>query len=195
MAKILSKKFFNRQTTSVAKDLIGKYILRQWHGKQIVLMITETEAYDGPHDLASHASRGRTERTKIMFGEAGVFYVYFVYGMHWLVNIVTGPRNYPAAVLIRAGSYYDQKTKKKIIVSGPARLTKFLNISKKQNGKRADKKTGIWFEDRGIKIDSRDIISEKRIGVDYAGSYWGKRKWNFKISKYRSTVFPNRTRS
>jgi len=132
MAKILSKKFFDRRTTIVAKDLIGKYILRQWRGKQIALMITETEAYDGPRDLASHGSRGRTKRTEIMFNEAGLFYVYFVYGMHWLLNIVTGPKDYPAAVLIRAGSYYDPKIKKEVIINGPARLTKFLNISKKK---------------------------------------------------------------
>ena len=183
MAKILSKKFFDRRTTIVAKDLIGKYIARQWHGKQIALMITETEAYDGPHDLASHASHGRTERTKIMFCEAGVFYVYFVYGMHWLVNIVTGPKNYPAAVLIRAGLYYDQKNKKEVIISGPARLSKFLNISKKQNGKRADKKTGAWIEDHNIKINPRHITAEKRIGVDYAGYLWASKPYRFTLRK------------
>ena len=146
-------------------------------------MITETEAYDGPRDLASHGSRGRTKRTEIMFNEAGLFYVYFVYGMHWLLNIVTGPKDYPAAVLIRAGSYYDPKIKKEVIINGPARLTKFLNISKKQNGKRADKKTGAWLEDHGIRIDPRHITAEKRIGVDYAGPLWANKPYRFTLKK------------
>jgi len=161
MQKILSKKFFNRPTVAVAKDLIGRYIVRQRNDNQIALMITEVEAYDGPHDLASHASRDKTERTKIMFGEEGKFYVYFVYGMHWLVNIVTGPKGYPAAVLLRAGSYHDPITKKEIAINGPARFAKFLNISKTQNGKRAD----------------------RRIGVDYAGSLWANKPYRFTLKK------------
>ena len=183
MSRILSKKFFDRPTVAVAKDLIGKYIVRQWHGKPVALMIAETEAYDGPNDMASHTSRGKTERTEIMFGEAGQFYVYFVYGMHWLVNVVTGPKNYPAAVLLRAGSYYDPKTKREIAINGPARFAKLLNISKTQNGKRADKKTGVWFEDRGIKIKPSQIMAEKRIGVDYAGSVWANKLYRFTLKR------------
>lgn len=95
------------------------------NGKNAALQITEVEAYNGPLDRASHASRGRTPRTKIMFGPAGRFYIYFTYGMHWLVNIVTGSENYPAAVLIRAGKYYDPQKKEWSLVNGPARLTKF----------------------------------------------------------------------
>ena len=192
MAKILSKKFFDRPTVAVAKDLVGKYIVRQRRGpsstgttkkKYVALMITETEAYDGPHDLASHASCGRTERTKIMFGEPGRFYIYFVYGMHWLVNIVTGPKGYPAAVLLRAGSYYDPITKKEITINGPARLTKFLRITGTHNGKYANNKTGAWIEDRGTRINPRDIIAKKRIGVDYAGSLWANKPYRFTLKK------------
>ena len=183
MPKILSKKFFDRPTVTVAKELIGKYIVRQWRGQRIALRITETEAYDGPDDLASHASRGRTLRTQIMFGEARRFYVYFVYGMHWLVNIVTGPRDYPAAILLRAGSYYDPKTKRESAINGPARFAKFLNISKTQNGKRADKRTGLWFETRGMKIKPSQIMAQKRIGVDYAGPVWANKPYRFKLNK------------
>jgi DNA-3-methyladenine glycosylase len=186
--KILSKKFFDRPTVMVAEDLIGKYIVRQRRGKSVALMITETEAYDGPNDLASHASRGKTPRTEIMFGDAGRFYVYFVYGMHWLVNIVTGPKNYPAAVLLRAGSYYDPLTKKEILINGPARLSKFLNISKIQNGKYADRKTGAWFEDRGAKIKPSRIIAQKRIGVDYAGPVWANKLYRFTLKSNSSFV-------
>lgn len=176
MAKTLAEKFFNRPTLSVAKDLLGKFLIRHTGNKTVALMLTEVEAYDGPRDLASHASRGRTKRTKIMFGEAGRFYVYFTYGIHWLLNIVTGPENYPAAVLLRAGRAPDGKN-----IIGPARLTKYLRVSGKFNGKSASRRTGLWFEDRGIKIKSSQIIRGKRIGVDYAGKWAGK-PYNFKIS-------------
>jgi DNA-3-methyladenine glycosylase len=133
-------------------------------------MITEIEAYDGPNDKASHACRGKTERNKVMFGEAGNWYVYFTYGMHWMLNIVTGPKDYPAAILIRG-------TKE---ISGPARITKFLKIDKKFNGKSASKKSNLWIEDRGIKIKSSQITAAKRIGVDYAGN-WANKHYRFKI--------------
>ena len=189
MQKILSKKFFNRPTIAVAKDLVGKYIVRQQNDKQIALMITEVEAYDGQHDLASHASHGRTERTKIMFGEAGQFYIYFVYGMHWLMNIVTGPKDYPAAVLLRAGSYYDPAAKKEIALNGPARLAKFLRITDIQNGQCTDRKTGAWFEDRGKRIKPSQIITGKRIGVDYAGSVWANKPYRFTLKKQLSKSY------
>lgn len=127
-------------------------------------MITEVEAYDGFEDKASHASRGKTDRNQVMFGEAGRFYVYFTYGMHWLLNIVTGKENYPAAVLIRGVEG----------VSGPARLTKKLKIGKRFNGLKAVPKNGLWFEDRGVKIESSRIKRTPRVGVDYAGKWAGK---------------------
>jgi DNA-3-methyladenine glycosylase len=96
--KILTPTFFNRDAESVAHDLIGSYLLCQRSNTVLKNRITETEAYVGPHDLACHASRGRTARTETMFGPPGTFYVYFVYGLHWL-NEVTGPIGYPAAVL------------------------------------------------------------------------------------------------
>ncbi len=170
MNKILPQKFFNRPTLTVAKALLGKFLVRRLKGKECVLMITEVEAYDGLNDKASHASKGKTERNKIMFGEAGRWYVYFTYGMHWMLNIVTGPKDYPAAILIRG-------TKE---ISGPARITKFLQISKKFNGKSASKKTGLWIEDRGVKIKPSQIATAKRIGVDYAGK-WADKPYRFKI--------------
>src|SRR5690348_15950613 len=121
MKKILPLLFFDRPTLTVARELLGKYIVRSYRGKLIPVMITEVEAYDGPNDLASHASRGMTPRTKIMFGPAGNFYVYFTYGMHWLVNVVTGPKQYPAAVLLRAGVFED-KGKGLLPIKGPALL-------------------------------------------------------------------------
>lgn len=181
MRKVLSRSFFDRPTLVVTRELLGKYIVRKYRGRAIALRITEVEAYDGPFDLASHASRGRTPRASIMFGEPGRWYVYFTYGMHWLVNVVTGPKDYPAAILLRAGSYLDAKTAKEIVVKGPARLTKFLKIDGALNGKRASRKAGLWFEDRGARIDRKKIIAAKRIGVDYAGPIWSVKKYNFTV--------------
>ena len=176
MRKILAQKFFDRPTIEAAKELLGKYLVRRHRNKIIALKITEVEAYDGPRDRASHASRGRTKRTEIMFGPPRHFYVYFTYGMHWLVNVVTGPKDYPAAVLLRAGITDDDQH-----IVGPARLTKFLKIDGAQNGKPATRQTGLWFENRGAKIPARNTIASKRIGVDYAGPYWSAKKWNFKM--------------
>jgi DNA-3-methyladenine glycosylase len=168
----------------VARDLLGKYLVRRYRGQEFAVMITEVEAYDGVEDLASHANQGRTPRTgraAIMFGAAGFFYVYFVYGIHWMVNIVTGPKDYPAAVLLRAGEYKDEKTGDVVRITGPARLTKFLHIDRKHNGKPAIKDEGLWFEDRGIRISPRAIVTSKRIGVDYAGAIWGAKEYNFRL--------------
>jgi DNA-3-methyladenine glycosylase len=175
MKKILTAKFFNRPTLIVAEELLGKYLVRKIGKREVAVQITETEAYDGLKDKASHASRGQTLRNAPMFGSAGNFYVYFTYGMHWMLNIVTGPKNYPAAILIRG-------TKQ---VSGPARLTKFLGIDKSLNGKPATKKSGIWFEDRGDLIRQKDTKRAPRIGVNYAGPMWSKKKYRFLIEKTR----------
>lgn len=179
MKKLLKKSFFDRSTLTVARDLLGKFIVREYRGKMIAAMITEVEAYDGPKDLASHASRGMTPRTKPMFGEAGHFYVYFTYGMHWLVNVATGPKGYPAAVLLRAAEYIDPKTKKVVKLKGPALLTRALKIDGRQNGKIADRSTGLWFEDCGIRPKRLHIVAGKRIGVDYAGRIWRNKPYNF----------------
>src|SRR3989344_1160476 len=101
MARMLGPAFFDRPTLTVAKDLLGKFLVRKVGGKTIVLMITETEAYDGFKDLASQAHRGQTARNTPMFGKPGTIYVYFTYGMHWMLNLVCGKKEYPAAVLIR----------------------------------------------------------------------------------------------
>ncbi len=192
MAKILSEKFFNRPALQVAKGLLGKFLVRRLSGKYVALMIAETEAYIGPQDRASHASRlwrgspraarGRTPRNEPMFGKPGNFYVYFTYGMHWMLNVVTEREGYPAAVLIRGGIATSNKGQgtTKTIIGGPARLTKFLKIGKRFNGKSANRRTGLWFEDRGIKINPHQIKRGKRIGVDYAGK-WAKKNYNFRL--------------
>ncbi len=167
----LPHSFFDRPTLKVAHDLIGCYLVRK-QGKKIQrLLITETEAYDGPRDKASHASRGKTLRNSIMFERAGHIYVYFTYGIHWMLNIVTGAKEYPAAVLIRGvqtndGTYFN----------GPAKLTEALGITGALNKKKLGYSSELWVE----KAKQRyQIIRTPRIGVAYAGAVWANKKYRF----------------
>lgn len=169
MRKALGKEFFDRDTAKVARELIGKYLVRKVGNKISREMVTETEAYIGPHDLASHSSRGKTERNKIMFMRAGTIYVYFTYGMHWMLNIVTEKEGYPAAVLIRGTEN----------ISGPARITKAFKINKNLNGKPLGKKSGLWIEDCGTKISSRKILRATRVGIDRVDPIWRDKKLRF----------------
>mgnify|MGYP003394525683 CR=1 FL=1 len=160
--------FFDRPTLLVTRDLLGKFLVRKVGKKEIALMITEVEAYDGFKDRASHASRGQTPRNTPMFGKPGIIYVYFTYGMHWMLNITCGKEAYPAAVLIRGAG----------TIVGPARLTKALAIDKQLNNKPLGRKTGLWVENRGIIVPKKTITRTPRIGVSYAGA-WAKKPWRF----------------
>ncbi len=171
MARLLNSSFFKAPTCEVAPKLLGKYLARKYRGKETAYQITEVEAYDGFEDKASHASRGKTKRNEVMFGPAGCFYVYLIYGMYWMLNIVTGPKDYPAAILIRGLEEID----------GPGKLTKVLNITDKLNGKEAIPENGLWFEDRGVVIPKKEIKTSPRIGVAYAGE-WAKRQYRFYLS-------------
>jgi DNA-3-methyladenine glycosylase len=177
----LPHNFYNQSTIKIARQLLGKFLISKVKGKKIVGMITETEAYVGPNDKASHASRGKTPRTEIMFGEPGYWYIYLIYGMYYCLNIVTEHKNYPAAVLIRAVKPVSG-LKPEIKTDGPGKLCKAFKIDKNLNGKTAfDKKTNLWIEDRGLKIKSSQIKKSPRIGVDYAKEYKDK-LWRFYIN-------------
>lgn len=194
--KILTEKFFRgKNTVKIAKNLLGKFLVRRYRGKISAYLITGVEAYDGFQDKASHAHRGMTNRNKIMFGSGGYWYVYFTYGIHWMLNIVTGPQYYPAAILIR-GVIADQRRLKRGIaqknLNGPAKLTKALHIDKNLNGNLANKKSGLWIaapttSERASPnyknwAGRLKIKSAPRIGVNYAGPVWSKKKWRFFIS-------------
>lgn len=179
MGKVLNKKFFERPVLAVAPDLLGKCLVREIDGEKRAHMITETEAYDGEKDLACHASRGRTARTEVMYGSAGMFYVYLVYGMHNMLNVVTGEKGYPAAVLIRGIRSMEDRAD----IEGPGRLTKNLSIDRNINGQLARPEAGLWFEDRGVKIPKAKIIRMPRIGVAYAGAWAGK-KYRFLLANF-----------
>jgi DNA-3-methyladenine glycosylase len=171
LTRITDRNFFERDVLEVAPDLLGKFLCRRLDSGEILqFRITETEAYNGDSDLACHASKGRTPRTEVMFHEGGMIYVYFIYGMYWMLNIVTGKVNEPKAVLIRG---IDN-------VYGPGRLTKALNIDKSFYGEDLIHSERLW-------IASDDTIHEtlvgKRIGVDYAGE-WKDREWRYFIKGY-----------
>ena len=170
-SKILKLEFFDRNSVLVARDLLGKYLVRKTGNKVEKYKIIETEAYEGPEDKASHAHRGLTVRNIPMFGEPGMIYVYFTYGIHWMLNISCGRKGYPAAVLIRGLED----------CVGPGRLTKKLKVDKKLNGKILGKKSGLWIE----KHDSSKlkIIKTPRIGVDNSGPVWSKKMCRFVIQK------------
>lgn len=166
---VLTSSFFNRPTVEVARSLLGCYLVMGDDIKQQSFMINEVEAYDGPEDLACHARVGKTKRTAPMFGPPGHFYVYFIYGMYWMLNVVVGPEGYPAALLIRGVGAYN----------GPGKLTKNLNLTGRFNNQLADPSTGLWFEDRGVVLSDDHILATPRIGVDYAGPIWAAKPYRF----------------
>lgn len=170
MRRVLGPAFFRRPALTVARELLGKVLVRRVDGKETAVMITDVEAYLGFQDKASHASRGQTARNAPMFGAGGIWYVYFTYGMHWILNAVTGEEGRPSGVMFRAveGTY------------GPARLTKSLGIDRRLNGTPIAKATGLWIEDRGIHVPAKAIRRGPRIGVDYAGE-WAKKPYRIRI--------------
>jgi len=175
---ILNRSFFERDTKKVAQDLLGKFLVRRIGKNLFSGIIVETEAYIGPHDLACHASKGKTERTEVMFGSAGIWYVYMIYGMYYCLNVVTERKDYPSAVLIRAlepDSDLQFTTYNLRLMNGPGKLCRALRIDKKINRTSAmAKNSKLYFEDRGIKISKSRIVKAKRIGVDYAGKWKDK---------------------
>ncbi len=166
--EIVPLQFFDRPAAQVARDLLGKRLVRLLGSKPLSFTITETEAYEGEHDLASHSAKGRTARTEVMFGPAGRFYVYRIYGLHWMLNIVTGEVNDAAAVLIRSVKG----------VSGPGRVAAALGIDSSLTGREAVPATGLWFEAPQQAMRLR-VTRTARIGVDYAGPVWAAKKLRF----------------
>ncbi len=155
---------------ALARWLLGKHLVRQWaDGRIEARLITEVEAYHGERDLASHARAGRTSRTAVMYAPGGRWYVYLCYGVHEMLNLVTGPREWPAAVLIRGVEG----------ISGPGRLTRILAINRELNRKAVGRKCGLWLEDRGVRVPRGALRATPRVGVAYAGPVWSKKPWRF----------------
>ena len=163
----LSVDFFSRDVLSVAPEMLGKkIILSMGEGNYKSFTITDVEAYRGCEDKACHASKGRTQRTDIMFHTGGILYVYLVYGLYWMLNIVTGPENDPQAVLIRGVEN----------CSGPGRVARLLGINSTFKGENLSSSQRIWIEDATL---IKDYKTGARIGIDYAGDYWKNRPWRY----------------
>ena len=163
---------------------MGKYLIRCIDGREIAGKIIEVEAYVGSEDKACHASKGRTQRTDVMFGPAGVAYVYLIYGMYHCLNVVTEREEFPSAVLIRAIEI-DGK-----LIDGPGRLCRALQIDRSLNCADLTIGESLWFEDRGASVKRGNVGAHPRIGVDYAG-VWAQKPWRFRL---RTLTASTRTR-
>lgn len=165
----LAREFFTRDVLSVAPDMPGKIlVLKKPSGEFIRYMINEVEAYRGEEDLACHAAKGRTTRTEVLYHQGGLLYVYFIYGMYWMLNIVTGTVDIPQAVLIRGAGEFN----------GPGKLTRALGIDRSFYGEDLAVSDRLWIEDAGLKPEIR---TSPRIGVDYSGEYWKAIPWRYFI--------------
>lgn len=160
--------FYHRPCLQVARDLVGKVLVHRADGQELRLRITETEAYCGEGDTACHAHKGRTKRTEVMYMDACTIYIYLCYGMHWMLNIVTGEPGQPEAVLIRSceGRY-----------NGPGKLTKALQITGALN-RGSILGDELWIEDDGL---SCAVTTDKRVGIGYASQEDQSRLWRFKL--------------
>jgi DNA-3-methyladenine glycosylase len=165
--KRLMRSFYERDVLSVAPELVGNIlIIKSGENSFSSYIITETEAYRGTDDRACHASKGRTPRNEVMFHQGGRIYVYFVYGMYWMLNFVAGEENNPQAVLIRG---LDK-------IYGPGKITRRLQIDGSFNGTSLINAGKIWVEDNG---KMAEYLTRTRIGVDYAGEIWKNKMWRF----------------
>jgi DNA-3-methyladenine glycosylase len=185
---ILNRKFYRRDTLQVARALLGKKLIRQINGCEISGMIAQTEAYCGQSDSACHAHRGKTRRNAVMFGEPGHAYVYFIYGMHYMLNLVTEEVESPCAVLIRSvvplSGIEDMEARRKRkgsdLTNGPAKLCQAFGIDKALNGWDLTSGKELWVEDYR-EIPAKSIIATPRIGIDYAKPKDRNALWRFLI--------------
>jgi DNA-3-methyladenine glycosylase len=171
----LPRSFYDRDTTVVARELLGKLLVRVERGVERIGKIVETEAYLGPHDLAAHSARGLTERTKVMFGPPGHAYVYFIYGMYYCMNVVTEREGHASAVLLRAlepVKNLDDRTR------GPGLLCRAMRIDRRLNAH--DLCRDDFFIAAPPKAEAFVIVKRPRVGVDYA-RHWAKRHLRFYI--------------
>lgn len=172
----LRTSFYRRDTLTVARDLLGRTLCRRaGPGSVLRGRIVEVEAYDGPNDRASHAWRGMTARNAPMFEAGGLAYVYLVYGMHHCLNVVTGTRGYPAAILLRAS----EPPGDGLSASGPARLTRAFRVDRSMD-RASFLGRELWLE-HGTPVRDADVRRTARIGVDYAG-WWARRHYRFLIA-------------
>ena len=188
--KPLPRSFFSRSTRTVARELLGCRLVRQLNGDRLAGIVVEAEAYIGEQDQACHAKVGKTPRTQVMYGPAGFSYVYFTYGMHWMLNVVTAKEGFPAAVLIRAIQpvegievMQDLRRGKNLVdlCSGPAKLTQALGIARGQNGlDLCQPSSELWIES-GLDFSRHVIASGPRIGLGETPEPWRSKPWRYLV--------------
>jgi DNA-3-methyladenine glycosylase len=164
--KRIKKDFYIDSSVELAPKLLGKFLCRKIGDQTIKLRIMETEAYYGEDDTACHAHKGKTKRTKVMYEEGGTTYIYLCYGVHYLLNIVTGEKDFPEAVLIRGVEGFN----------GPGKLTKTLQITNKLNFEDLTTSNNIWLEDDGF---IAEYVTTPRIGINYATEKYRNIEWRF----------------
>jgi len=188
---LLSPDFYaNPDVVDVAQKLLGKVLCSNINGVYTTGIISETEAYCGRNDKACHANNGkRTERTEVMFGDPGHAYIYLCYGIHHLINVVTNQKNLADAVLVRGlipKTGIDQMENRRGIktfsdlTNGPGKLTQAMGITTDLNRTNLSEPP-VWIEDQGIHIPADQLVTSKRVGVEYAGDH-AERLWRFEIS-------------
>ncbi|MGA2491221.1 MAG: DNA-3-methyladenine glycosylase, partial [Anaerolineales bacterium] len=183
----LPHEFYNRPTVTVARELLGMRLVRDLDSLQLAGIIIETEAYIGEEDLGCHAKSGKTRRNAVMYGPPGFAYVYFTYGMHWMLNAVTEREGFPAAVLIRAiqpveGVEIIYARRQGRDTFGPAKLTQALGVDEALNGADlCSPISGLWIE-TGVAVAEGDIITAPRVGLYTVPEPWKSKPWRFRIS-------------
>jgi len=191
---ILPSSFYNRPTLTVARELLGTRLVRIQNGLKLVGLISETEAYFGFDDLASHAKAGRTIRTDPMFGPPGHAYVYFTYGNHWMLNAVTETEGFPAAVLIRAiqpieGIEVMMERRSGRDTLGPGKLTQALGITKSENYANLTEADSSLRIETGIFVPDKSVTIGPRVGLNKTPEPWLSKPWRFVV---KETLFMSR---
>lgn len=201
MSGRLRRSFFARPTLLVARELLGQRLVRLERGRRLSGLIVETEAYIGEADLGCHARAGRTARTEVMYGPPGCAYVYFTYGMHWMLNVVTEAEGFPAAVLIRAlipveGVATMRRRRRRSppeLTDGPAKLCQALGIDRRFNGHDLCAPGARLFLERGPRPGRAQIAVGPRVGLNSVAEPWKSAPWNFRLqSSPRPQTRPDR---
>ena len=193
MKKRIPRQFYNRPTLIVAKDLLGKYLVRKVGQKELAGKIVEIEAYIGPKDRAAHTHSGKiTQRNKTVYLEGGRAYIYLCYGINWMLNLTTRKKGIPECILIRALEpsleRYGDSQELNNLTNGPGKLCRWLRLDKTFDEEDLVRSKKFWLEDRGEEIKKSQIVTAKRIGIDYAG-IWAEKPWRFFL---RDNLFVSR---
>jgi len=191
----LRRDFYDRPALEVARDLLGKTLVRIESGDAISGSIVEAEVYRGEEDLGCHCRAGRTPRTAVMYGPPGFVYVYFTYGIHWMLNFVVEKEGYPAAILIRAIEPFSGleiiaarrgKQPQKLWTNGPGKLCQALNIDKRFNGSDLCSEGALLYVEDGEPVPGSSVTTGPRVGLNNVPEPWKSIPWRFRVSSTQS---------